>query len=120
MNYPKERLSFNPMQPDIICIAQLQFTFPQYRTDTDCSHHYSPETKQSQKFWKKSYYKSQQINKLQNITFTVPGAAVLNIDYTMYNGSWRARVRHTRSHCKYVMTITMHKLELTTLFYINW
>ena len=35
MNYPRQRLSFNPMQPDIICIAQLQFTFSQYRTDTD-------------------------------------------------------------------------------------
>ena len=34
MDYPRQRLSFNPMQPDIICIAQLQFAFSQYWTDT--------------------------------------------------------------------------------------
>jgi len=35
MNYPSQRLSFNTMQPDLICIAQLQFAFSQYRTDTN-------------------------------------------------------------------------------------
>lgn len=31
MNYPRQRLSYNPMQPDVMCIAQLQFAFSQNR-----------------------------------------------------------------------------------------
>lgn len=69
---------------------------------------------------KKCYYKSQQLNKLQYITFPVPGAAVLNTNYTKYNVGQRARLRHPKSQCKYVITIAMHRLELITLFYIKW
>jgi hypothetical protein len=112
MNYPRQDCLLIPC--NLISSALHNYSLSSLNTEQNSKHTWiltlfpplvSRDKTVSKILEKKCYYKSQQINKIQNITFSVPDVAILNIDCAKYNVCLRAKLRHFRSQCKYVTTI---------------